>query len=137
MSKKKIDRERAILNLRKEAQSRVDQQAPTKSEKKGLPAPKKFNRDRAILNLGIEAHRRVLKAEVMKFRLEAETLDRLLKFAAKCNKPAGTLVREWVIEKLDQEERGNSHSPVVMAISIITSSLAERGLLPDADFLRR
>ena len=59
---------------------------------------KNFDRERAIKKLGEEAHRRVLKNEVMKFRFEAHNLDRLLKLANKLNRPAGTLVREWVIE---------------------------------------
>jgi hypothetical protein len=97
---------------------------------------KKIDREHAIQSLGMEAHRRVIKAEVMKFRLEAETLDRLLKLAAKLKKPAGTLVREWVIEKLEQSEREPKDSPETTAISIIASSLAERGLLRTGDVRR-
>ena len=38
----------------------------------------------------------------MRFRLESETLQKLLELSKKTKKPAGTLVREWVIEKLEQ-----------------------------------
>ena len=90
---------------------------------------KKIDREKAIANLREEAHCQVLKNEVMRFRLEAENLDRLLKFAKKINKPVGTLVREWVIEKLDHAERKPKQSPQIKALSIITTSLAQQGLL--------
>ena len=92
---------------------------------------KKINKERAILNLRQEAHKRVVKDEVMKFRLEAETLERLLALASKLNRPAGTLVREWVVEKLDEADSGKKWTPEITAISIIASSLAEQGLLHD------
>ncbi|HEY9870606.1 MAG TPA: hypothetical protein V6D08_15680 [Candidatus Obscuribacterales bacterium] len=92
---------------------------------------KRIIREDAILNLRQEAQRRVIKDEVMKFRLEAATLERLLRLAQQLNKPAGTLVREWVVEKLDQIETGRTEPPEVTAISIIADSLAERGLLRD------
>lgn len=97
--------------------------------RKGLPMSKKINKERAILNLRQEAHKRVVKDEVMKFRLEAETLERLLILAKKSNKPVGTLVREWVVEKLDESESRRKETPEITAISIIASSLAEHGLL--------
>ena len=89
----------------------------------------KIDKERAIANLGAEAHRRVIKSEVMRFRLEEEAFDRLLKYAAKIKKPAGTLVREWVLERLDQAENKSKKSPQIKAISIITDSLAQKGLL--------
>ncbi len=90
---------------------------------------KKIDRKLAVENLRKEAHRRVLKNEVMKFRLESDSLERLLKLAKRLNKPVGALVREWVNEKLDQAESGNVESPAMTAISIIATSLAEHGLL--------
>ena len=90
---------------------------------------KKIDRDRAISNLRQEAQNRAIKNEVMKFRLESETLERLLILSQKCNKPVGTLVREWVIEKLDQAENQHTNNAEIKAISIIASSLADRGLL--------
>jgi hypothetical protein len=91
--------------------------------------PKKIDKQRAILNLRKEAQERLLKSETMKFRLDAETLKRLLVLAKKLNKPAGTLVREWVIEKVSQVENGYKESPETAAINIIVSSLSKRGLL--------
>jgi hypothetical protein len=90
---------------------------------------KEIDREKAIANLREEAQRRVIKNEIMRFRLEAQTFERLLKFAKKINKPVGTLVREWVVEKLDQAESKNKQSPQIKAISIITTTLAERGVL--------
>jgi hypothetical protein len=97
---------------------------------------KRIDRKQAVLNLRKEAEERVLKDEVMKFRLEAETLERLLLMAKKLNKPAGTLVREWVIEKLDSGENQREELPAIMAISMIANSLAKRGLLPKSQIGR-
>lgn len=88
------------------------------------------------MNLRKEAHNRVLKDEVMKFRLESETLERLLTLAAKSNKPVGTLVREWVIEKLDSLEGIQQETPEIKAIGIIANTLAKRGLLPSEQVVR-
>lgn len=96
---------------------------------------KKINREVAIAKLRKEAQERIVKNEVMKFRLESETLERLLLLAKKLNKPAGTLVREWVIEKLS-DEAGQQETPEVMAISIIANSLAEQGLLHNDQICR-
>jgi hypothetical protein len=89
---------------------------------------KKIDRQKAILSLRKEAEERVIKDEVMRFRLESETLQKLLELSKKTKKPAGTLVREWVIEKLEQLQ-GEQESPEGMAITIIATSLAERGIL--------
>lgn len=97
---------------------------------------KKIDLELAVKNLRKEAHNRVLKNEVMKFRLEENNLDRLLKLAKKLNKPAGALVREWVIEKLDQIEKGRKESPEIKAISIITDSLSKKGLLENSQVNR-
>lgn len=96
---------------------------------KAPPMSKKIDRQQSIVNLRQEAQRRVLKNEVMKFRLESETLERLLLLAKKLDKPAGTLVREWVVERLDQLEGVCKSTPEFEAISIIANTLAQRGLL--------
>ena len=134
MGKKSIKRERASSNVRNEEQRCVDKPTSSSSTRTRSPVEKKFDLDRAMLNLGLEAHRRVVKTEVMKFRLEAKNLERLLTVAYQCNKPVGTLVREWVIEKLDEAEHSINPSAEKTAIGIIADSLAERGLLPDAEF---
>ena len=92
---------------------------------------KKIDRQRAILNLRQEAEKRVIKDEVMKFRLESSVLQRLLRASKQLNKPVGALVREWVVERLTQIENQNYQSPEVTSISIIATTLAEHGLLPD------
>jgi hypothetical protein len=94
---------------------------------------KKITKQQAISSLRKEAQERVIKGEVMKFRLEEKTLERLLALAKKLNKPAGTLVREWVIEKIDLLEQGHKEAPEITAISIIADGLAERGLLRDQE----
>lgn len=93
---------------------------------------KKIDRERAIYNLGVEAQRQLLKSEVMRFRLEEPTFKRLLMTAGRLKKMPSTLVREWVVEKLNQVEEQGTESPESLAISIIADSLAKRGLLKDA-----
>ena len=90
---------------------------------------KNIDKEKAIANLRPEAQNRLIKNEIMRFRLESETFERLLKYARKINKPVGTLVREWVVEKLNQLESKPKQSPQIKAINIITTSLAEQGLL--------
>lgn len=99
------------------------------SMRKRLLMHKKIDRERAISNLREEAQRQLLKSEVMRFRLEEPTFKRLLLLASKLNKPVGSLVREWVVEKLNQAENQSTNTPESMAISIIATSLAEQGLL--------
>jgi hypothetical protein len=53
---------------------------------------KKIDKRRAVANLRSEAQKRVVKDEVLRFRLEGKTLERLLKLAKKRDKPVGTLV---------------------------------------------
>lgn len=97
---------------------------------------KKIDRQKAILNLRKEAESRVIKDEVMRFRLESETLQRLLELSKKLGKPAGTIVREWVTERLNQVKSGHHESPEGIAITIIASSLAEKGILRDEQVSR-
>ncbi len=94
-------------------------------------AKTKIDRQKAIRGLREEAEARVVKDEVMRFRLDSDTLKRLLHLAKKLNKPAGSLVREWVIERLEQAELGAEQTPEFLAINIIASSLAAQGILRD------
>ncbi len=48
-------------------------------------------------------HAEIVRREVLQFRLEPENIDRLYRIAAKKRKPVGTLIREWMIEKINLE----------------------------------
>ena len=49
------------------------------------------------------AHAEIIKREVMQFRLEPENIEKLYRIAAQKRKPVGTLVREWMIERINTE----------------------------------
>lgn len=96
----------------------------------------KIDKKKAVAELRHAASERIVKSEIMRFRLEEPTFRRLEETAFKLKKQSSTLVREWVIEKLDEIERNGSATPTITAISIITDSLAEQGLLKDTQVRR-
>jgi hypothetical protein len=96
----------------------------------------KIEKEKAIADLRHAAQERIIKSEMMRFRLEEPTYRRLLSTAMKLKKRSSTLVREWVVEKLDEIERNGSATPGITAIGILTDSLAEQGLLKNAQVRR-
>ncbi|HIA53453.1 MAG TPA: hypothetical protein EYN91_15420 [Candidatus Melainabacteria bacterium] len=50
-----------------------------------------------------EATSRVNKESLVQFRLEPEILDRLYEEANKLGLPVGTMVRMWVMERLNEK----------------------------------
>jgi hypothetical protein len=48
-------------------------------------------------------HAEIVRREVMQFRLEPENIEKLYQVAVKKRRPVGTLVREWVTEKINNE----------------------------------
>jgi len=58
------------------------------------------------------ARSEVAKREVMHFRLDATTIEALYAIAEEHQKPVGTMVREWVTERLNQE-RGIEIEPSI------------------------
>jgi PHD/YefM family antitoxin component YafN of YafNO toxin-antitoxin module len=45
----------------------------------------------------------IVKREVMQFRLESDNIEKLYGLAVKKRKPVGTLVREWITERINAE----------------------------------
>jgi hypothetical protein len=55
-------------------------------------------------------HAEITKREVMQFRLEPENIDKLYQIALKQRVAVGTLVREWIIERINAElKQGQDH----------------------------
>lgn len=48
-------------------------------------------------------HADVVRREVMQFRLEPESIEKLYKIAVKKRKPIGTIIREWINERIEAE----------------------------------
>ena len=68
-----------------------------------------------------EARKSINKSEQLNLRIDEESLSRLYAFAAKCGKPVGTLVREWTIERLDAEEKGESGRELASILDSLNS----------------
>jgi hypothetical protein len=54
------------------------------------------------------ARAEVAKTEIVQFRVDAENINKLYEYAAKTKMPIGTMVRQWVLERLKQEEGGEN-----------------------------
>lgn len=65
------------------------------------PEERRKRRER-IANEALES---VAKSEQFNFRMDSETMKRLYKVASELKKPVGALVREWVLERLNQEQK--------------------------------
>ena len=50
-------------------------------------------------------HAEIVRREVMQFRLEPHNIERLYEIALKSRKPVGTLLREWVTERIKEDVR--------------------------------
>ncbi len=48
-------------------------------------------------------HADIVRREVMQFRLEPENIERLYQIAVKKRKPVGTMIREWVTDRITTE----------------------------------
>lgn len=56
-----------------------------------------------IKNIRKEATVRVNKEALVQFRIEPEVMDRLYEEANKIGLPVGTMVRMWVMERLNEK----------------------------------
>jgi hypothetical protein len=48
-------------------------------------------------------HADIVRREVMQFRLEPDNIEKLYRIAANKRKPVGTLVREWITDRINSE----------------------------------
>jgi prophage antirepressor-like protein len=59
--------------------------------------------DKREAQLRAEARKEIAKREIFHFRIDSESIEKLYEVAGKKRKPVGTMVREWVMERLDHE----------------------------------
>lgn len=59
-------------------------------------------------------HAEIIKREVMQFRLEPENIEKLYRIAAQKRKPVGTLVREWIVERINLEPMSKTSRSVAL-----------------------
>jgi hypothetical protein len=71
----------------------------------------KVSREQAVkmrTKLQKQARSEIAKKEVMQFRLEPDAIEQLYDMAGKRRKPVGTLIREWIMERLQAETAGGA-----------------------------
>jgi hypothetical protein len=71
-----------------------------------------------------EALRSIAKTEQLNLRIDAEGIERLYEMSGKIGKPVGTMVREWIMERLEQEEAGAEEPPAV-ALAVIQRKVSQ------------
>jgi bacterioferritin (cytochrome b1) len=75
-----------------------------------------------------KARERVTQREVFHFRLEPENIEALYEFAKAENLPVGTMVRKWVVERINAERAGSASSSELLFVSEPQSSyIAQAG----------
>jgi hypothetical protein len=62
--------------------------------------------------LKASARAEVAKTEVMHFRIDAPSIERLYVLAAQKKKPVGALVRQWVLERIELESNPSAEMTV-------------------------
>jgi hypothetical protein len=69
------------------------------------------------------ALRSVAKTEQLNLRIDEASIIRLYKVADSKGKPVGTMVREWIQERLSLEENPNKKSPNIETLMELITSL--------------
>jgi hypothetical protein len=77
-----------------------------------LPRMTKGKLAKRKVNMAARAKTRVAKTEIVQFRLDADNITRLYEFATELKKPVGTMVREWVLERMAAERGAVTNQPV-------------------------
>jgi hypothetical protein len=67
-----------------------------------------------------EALKSVAKSEQLNIRMDEDCVIRLYSFAAKAGCPVGTMVREWIVERLKIEESGGQSEPMQLLMEKIS-----------------
>ena len=58
------------------------------------------------------ARAEVAKTEIVQFRIDADNISKLYEHAARVKMPIGAMVRKWVMDRLEVEEKGEqTHLP--------------------------
>lgn len=68
-----------------------------------------------------EARKSIVKSEQLNIRIDEDSLNRLYSLSAKLGKPVGSVVREWLLERLDQEEQESSNEQLETIVEMLTS----------------
>lgn len=69
----------------------------------------------------LQARAEVAKTGIVQFRIDEESIQRLYACAAELKKPIGTMAREWVLERLAEEEGRSSSVTTKLYEDIMTA----------------
>lgn len=73
-----------------------------------------------------EALESVAKSEQFNFRMDSDTIKRLYEMAAEQHKPVGALVRDWVVERLNHEQKAPSSADIMQEIQALREQTMSR-----------
>lgn len=59
---------------------------------------------KALNKMEKTARRKVAKREVLHFRIDQSSISAIYEMASNKEKPVGTMIREWVLERLQKEQ---------------------------------
>ena len=67
------------------------------------------------------------KTEIVQFRLDRKSIMILFKLTEKYRKPLGAMVREWVLERMQQEtQRGANPRTIEQRLSALERQIAKK-----------
>jgi hypothetical protein len=69
----------------------------------------------------LQARAEVAKTGIVQFRIDEESIQRLYVRASELKKPIGTMAREWVLERLAEEEGRSSSVTTKLYEDIMTA----------------
>lgn len=78
------------------------------------------------LEMAARSRAAVAKKELVQFRLEADKIVKLYEIAAENEMPMGTMLREWVSERIAQEQSGFPRGPQSSSRASLTTELFAR-----------
>ncbi len=64
-------------------------------------------RERRRTSIGKSASEKISKSEQLNFRIEEQSISELQAMAMRKGMPVGTMIRDWVLERLSQEKCGH------------------------------
>lgn len=67
-----------------------------------------------------EALKSIAKTEQLNIRIDEDSINRLYSVASNQGKPVGTMVRQWILDRLATEEQPGKDEPLQMIIDLVS-----------------
>jgi hypothetical protein len=67
-----------------------------------------------------EALKSIAKTQQLNIRVDENSITRLYNLAAKQSKPVGTMVREWILDRLLAEEQPDRGEPMQVLVGLVS-----------------